>query len=263
MLDRLDWNVRKDSRIAGLPAPPRALALIARNFDKKNWRETLESFPHRSDQMATRHNVGFMREPRFEKAYACAVKASGWDYGLPFRAHQILWCSQQAQKVKGDYIELGTARGFMMSAVLAAFPDWEKSQRTMHLFDTFKSAFTVNGKQADDGPANRTYAKSADVTRDNFSEWPRVELHVGDVFETLPLLTSESIAFVHIDLNYDKPEIFALRTLWDRIPRGGVIVLDDYAYKGYTEQYDAMNALSRELGFDILTTPTGQGLILK
>ncbi len=119
------------------------------------------------------------------------------------------------------------------------------------------------GKQTSEGPANKYYAKSVDEVRTNFSEWPRVHIHQGNVLDTLPSLDAQSVALLHIDMNFDEPEIYGLRTLWNRIPRGGVVLLDDYAYYGYQQQYQAMNKLAEELKFDILSTATGQGIIIK
>ena len=68
---------------------------------------------------------------------------------------------------------------------------------------------------------------------------------------------------LHIDLNYYKPEVFGLRHFWDRIPVGGVVLLDDYAFRGRREQYDAMNEVAREFGVSILSTASGQGIIIK
>jgi hypothetical protein len=192
------------------------------------------------------------------------VAASGWDYKVPYRIHQALWCSRQAQKVKGDFVELGTGRGFTMSAILADFPDWNLDERALHLFDTFKQTLPdQEGNQPDNGQKSPFYATSIRDVRANFSEWDRIYLYEGDLFETLTRIKCNAIAFLHIDMNHPKPEVFGLQTLWPKISRGGVVLLDDYAFANHEEQYDAMNRLSHELNFDILSTPTGQGLIIK
>jgi hypothetical protein len=175
--------------------------------------------------------------------------------------HQHLWCAEQARKVEGDVVELGTARGFFMSAVLAGWPDWAGSGRSIHLFDTFDPA--PLGKDGKPTPVAPYYAESFESVRDNFAEWERVRIYRGDVFDTLKTAPIERIALLHIDLNYHEPEVFGLRLLWDRVPRGGVILLDDYAYKGREPQYEAMNEVAAELGFSWLTTPSGQGIAIK
>jgi hypothetical protein len=216
--------------------------------------DAIESYRHRSDLTATCNNDGFRDEPVFAAAYARAVAAAGWDFDVPWRVHQLLWCAEQARKVEGDIVELGTARGFFMSAVLAAWPGWTESSRSLHLFDTFEPG---------EGRFAGYYATSFEDSARNFAEWPRVHLHRGDLFETLPAAAIGRIAFLHIDLNHPEPEVFGLRRLWDRVPRGGIVLLDDYAYLGCDAQYRAMNALAAELGIAILSTPTGQGLIVK
>jgi hypothetical protein len=221
----------------------------------------IAEFHHRFDQMATKHNDSFRREPVFERAYARAVQAGGWDYAVPWRVHQHLWCAEQARKVEGDIVELGTARGFFMSAVLDAWPDWAGSGRSLHLFDTFDPA--PLGKKGQPTPVARYYAESFEAVKANFAEWPRVQIYRGDVFQTLPAAPIEHIAFLHIDLNYHEPEVFGLKLLWDRVSRGGVLLLDDYAYRNREPQFEAMNEAAAELGFAILSTPTGQGIAIK
>jgi hypothetical protein len=41
------------------------------------------------------------------------------------------------------------------------------------------------------------------------------------------------------------------------------VVLDDYAFRGYERQKAAMDEFARQVGIEILTLPTGQGLIIK
>lgn len=255
---RFDRTIREGSRIAKLPPFLQPMALWARNVIAN------ESYHHQFDGMATRNNDGFRSNPRFRKAYERAVLAAGWDYAIPYRVHQALWCSRQAQKIDGDFVELGTGRGFMMSAVLADFADWNSSGRSLHLFDTFMSAPPdATGKQSSTDAVSPYYAKSVDDVKRNFSEWSEVRIYRGNVFETLPSLAARAVAFLHIDMNFYEPEIYGLRTLWDRIPRGGIVLLDDYANNSREQQYRAMNELADELKFDILSTPSGQGIIVK
>ena len=262
---RLDWTVYPDTKIAKLPSFLQSCALLVRNvvfFTRQQDRPS--KYHHRLDGIATRHNDGFRKSPRFNKAYDRAVAAAGWDYGIPYRIHQALWCSHQAQKVEGDFVELGTGRGFIMSAVLADYPTWNQGSRSLHLFDTFKSTWPDQfGRQETTGLVSGYYAESVTDTERNFSEWQRVYLYEGDVFEMLPGLQAEQVALIHIDLNFYAPEVFGLKLLWQRIPRGGIVLLDDYAYHGHERQYQAMNDLAAELGVDILSTPTGQGIIIK
>jgi hypothetical protein len=64
-------------------------------------------------------------------------------------------------------------------------------------------------------------------------------------------------------MNCTVPEIGAASFFWERLVSGGMILLDDYAYSGYEEQNRAFNLFAAERNTEVLTLPTGQGLILK
>jgi hypothetical protein len=99
--------------------------------------------------------------------------------------------------------------------------------------------------------------------RRNYAEWQRVEIVQGAVPEILPAVGAVAVVFLHLDMNCASPEVEAIRFFWPRIPAGGIVLLDDYAYYGHDAQGDAMDAVARELGADIAVLPTGQGLIVK
>jgi hypothetical protein len=64
-------------------------------------------------------------------------------------------------------------------------------------------------------------------------------------------------------MNCAYPERAALEFLWSSLSPGGMVLLDDYAYLGHNEQANAMDDAARGLGAEILSIPTGQGLIIK
>ena len=262
----MDWTVYKGSRIAALPGVIRMPALLARNLKtgfNRRFRP-LAKYHHFFDSIATRHNDGFRQTPRFKAAEARADKAGGWHFGIPYRLHQALWCADVARAVDGDFVELGTGRGYLMSAVLTDFPGWATSGRKMHLFDTFSPHIPDSeGAQSDDTEVSPHYATSYEDVLENFSEWPNVVLHRGDVFKTLEAAKLTKVAFASVDMNFAAAEVYGLRHLWPLMPKGGVVLLDDYAHGDVPEQYAALNELAAELGMNILSTPTGQGIIIK
>jgi hypothetical protein len=211
----------------------------------------------REDGLGTFHNSGFQADPNFQRCYARAVKATGWDYGIRYRVHQALWCAAVAQGVQGDFVELGTGRGFIMSAVLES-----GVRRPVHLFDTFAAqSMDVAGRQ--NGKVSQLYADSFERVSANFAEWPNAMLHRGDIRDTLDKVDFESVAFLHVDVNHPDPEEYGIRSLWPKMPKGAVMLLDDYAYSGFERQFDLGNRLAEEFGYSILTTPSGQGIVVK
>lgn len=91
----------------------------------------------------------------------------------------------------------------------------------------------------------------------------RARIIPGPVPETLSRIDSGQFAFAHIDMNCAAPEIAAIEFLWPRLSRGGLVLLDGYAYLGYRSQKVATDEFARRAGVAILSLPTGRGLIVK
>lgn len=69
------------------------------------------------------------------------------------------------------------------------------------------------------------------------------ELVKGDIFETLPLFLEKNpalrISLLHIDVDVYEPTKFILELLWDRVVKGGILMLDDYGtIEGETKAVD-------------------------
>ena len=226
------------------------------------------------DGLSTIHSSDFMQDPAFKKAYERGSKAArGIDHHWYWRFHVGLWCMRTAMALPGDFAEFGVNYGMLASGAMLDL-DWNNQNKTIFLFDSFAGMKPEHIEGAEEGKehlseyntaalSNGFYAISADEVRANFAEFKNIKIVVGFIPDTLDQLTSEQLAFVHIDLNNPTPEIDALRFVWDRIVPGGIVLLDDYAQKGFELQKQAMDELSRELNFHILSLPTGQGLILK
>lgn len=70
-----------------------------------------------------------------------------------------------------------------------------------------------------------------------------ISLQQGNVFETLPEYIKKHpecrIALLHLDMDVKEPTAFALELLWDRLVRGGIVVIDDYgSVAGATDAID-------------------------
>ena len=65
-------------------------------------------------------------------------------------------------------------------------------------------------------------------------------------------------------MNNSYAEIEAIKFLFNKIVKGGIILLDDYAYgKSFILQKTSWDKFAKTKGIQILTLPTGQGLIIK
>ncbi len=206
-------------------------------------------------------HVSFTDDPEFQAAYARAVRATGSDYGLPWRVHTILWAAQLAAGRPGVFVECGTGRGFMMSAV-CHYLDWV--DRPLYLFDTFKPTVPNDaGVQSEGQPVSPVYASGPESVARNFADWPGVRLVVGAIPSSLTQQRIDQVAFLHVDMNHPIPEEAAIRHFWPKVVSGGVAILDDYAEPHRDNQRKAFDRVAEELGFSILTTATGQGVVIR
>jgi hypothetical protein len=95
-----------------------------------------------------------------------------------------------------------------------------------------------------------------------FAEYPNVVVIRGAVPGTLPLVPSERIAYLCIDMNAAAPERAALEYFWDKVVPGGVILLDDYGFIEHEAQRRSFDEFARARDVRILALPTGHGLLI-
>lgn len=220
--------------------------------------------------MATTNNFSFIKTPRFKLAEKRAVEASGFDYRIPLRIHQAIWCADQAIKLnsKASFVELGTGRGYVMSAVLGSFEGITPiiDVPPVFLFDTFESAST-DLKSGQDLKLGKTiyYAESFEDVQESFSKYSNVTFVRGKLPESLEKKKQNigMISFLHIDLNAPEVEIECLLQLWDQILPRAIILIDDYACGGFEYTYELINKIAETLNLSILTTASGQGITIK
>jgi hypothetical protein len=224
------------------------------------------------DGLASIHNHEFINDSFYINAYERGVKASGKDYGWHWRVHVGLWAASVSKNLDGDFVECGVNSGFMSSSIMQ-YLNWNTLNKNFYLLDTFngldeqyvsneeisEGALEKNGKLIDSG----FYVTDVNAVIKNFSEWKRVQIIQGSIPETLIKVTTNKIAFLHVDLNCAPPEVAAVECFWERMVSGAIVLLDDYAYWGYRQQKMAMDVLASRLGVNILSLPTGQGLIIR
>jgi hypothetical protein len=225
------------------------------------------------DGLFTAHNDHFRDDPAFQEAYARGLKAGhGVDPEFTWRVHVALWAAGASLRVPGDFVECGVNAGFISSAIMYHLR-WNTVGRRFFLIDTFRGPVLDQYSPQEIERGRLDLAKDAlqagayvtDLARiqSNFSEWPNAVVVQGAVPEVLPSLDIPAVAFLHIDMNCAYPERAAIEFFWDRLSPGAMVLLDDYAYAGYEEQARAMDEAAKALKMEILSLPTGQGLIIK
>ena len=225
------------------------------------------------DGLFTVHSEEFRRDPQFRAAYARGIKASwGVDPAFEWRAHVALWAAATALRTPGDFVECGVNAGFLSSAIMHRL-NWASVPRRFYLIDTFSGPVIVqfSPEELKLGKADLSkellsrgaYVTDLDRVQANFAEWPNAVVVQGPVPEVLVTLEIPHVAFLHIDLNCAYPECAALTHFWPRLSPGALVLFDDYANNEHSYQKEKIDETVRVLGAEVVSLPTGQGIIVR
>lgn len=224
-------------------------------------------YPYYHDGLTTRHNCSFLKNENFLRSYNRGKKTHGLDYEMPFRAHQSIWCANNTYELEGDFVEFGTGKGFTMTCVLESLDKWNESNKKMWLFDTFKPAVVDQEGNQNGKKKCKFYAENLESVKKNFAEWSNINFIEGKLPGTFKDILEKkeikNISFLHVDLNYPSVEFQCLEYAWPILSKGGIILFDDYAYSGFEKSYKLMNDFAKKNNKLILTTPSGQGILIK
>ena len=220
-------------------------------------------------------NVSFLSDEKFMSAYRSGMdsghkigraKGSSDDIHIEWRVFVNCWAARHATLLPGDFVECGTNTGIYALSI-CNYIDFNTTKKKFYLFDTFCG---IPLEQA--SPSEAVHAISAnqsmyedcwETVKRNFAPFADVKLIRGKVPETFDQVKIDKIAFLHLDMNITYPEKCALKFFWDRLVPSGIVLFDDYAWKGYEEQKMAHDAFAASKGTSILLLPTGQGLLIK
>lgn len=224
------------------------------------------AWAYNADGMATIHFSPFLEDPEFSRLYQ-EVSAE-WFVDEVVDVRWRMWLltryARAARSLPGNYAEFGVYRGGC-SKMLLATAGLEPTRR-LHLFDTFAgipdSSLTDSEREA--RFAGRLNDTSASYVAELLAPWdPIAQLWPGDVFETFPAADTGALAFVHIDLNAAAPTEWVLGHVHSRLVPGGVVVFDDYGWRGYEDQRARIDAFYAGRPEEVVALPTGQAVVLR
>ena len=221
-------------------------------------------------------SADFLADPRFQAAYRRGMESghhvfrtrdSRTDLHIEWRVHVVLWAASHAARLPGDFVECGVNTGIYSLAVCEAI-DFNGTGKSFWLFDTFDGIpeEQISDRERQLGRAQENvewYGDCFELAQKNFAPYPRAHLIRGKVPETLGTVPIDEVAYLSLDMNIAQPEIAALEFFWDKLVTGAPVLLDDYGWRDFGPQKEAMDAFAAERGLPILTLPTGQGLLIR
>jgi O-methyltransferase len=107
------------------------------------------------------------------------------------------------------------------------------------------------------------YEDCYNLAQQNFAPYPGAVLVRGRVPESLSTVSINKVCYMSLDMNIAEPEVAALEFFWDELVQGAIVILDDYGWADHRPQKEALDAFASSVGVQILTLPTGQGLIIR
>jgi hypothetical protein len=178
--------------------------------------------------------------------------------------------------IPGDMVECGVWRGGSMQAIARVLAARGATDRELHLFDTFEGMPPPTAEDVRLGGWTaaemlRTRPRTANVwavadledVRAGMAQvdYPgeRIHYHPGVVEETIPGAAPDQIALLRLDTDWYASTKHELEHLYDRVPSGGVVIIDDYDYwEGSRKAVDEFIATT---GARLLLAPMGSGRI--
>ena len=159
-------------------------------------------------------------------------------------------------RIPGAFVECGVWRGGSMMAVAHTLLRRGIDDRDLHLFDTFEGMPApterdrrIGGRpaaeilEASERSSNVWAVAGLDDVREGLAEtgYPaeRVHFHTGLVEETIPEHAPAEIALLRLDTDWYDSTRHELEHLYDRLPSGAPILIDDYGFwEGAREAVD-------------------------
>ncbi len=140
-----------------------------------------------------------------------------------------------AERIPGDVVECGTARGGSAALLGLALKELGEN-RILWIFDTFEGLPLPSDANPDLRIA-KLYTGSfradfADVSAlfDRLGLGSRCRLVKGLFADTLPACPAKNIALLHIDCDWYESVKICLERFYDRVSPGGIIQFDDYGH---------------------------------
>jgi len=186
---------------------------------------------------------------------------------LMWRHYVVFWSSRYAAQATASpiktLVECGVCDGltayFAMSGVKGHGPF------KAFLYDAWEGMKAEHLLESERGAIGSYSYLSLENTKQNLAVFEPdavfVKGFIPQSFEIAPL--PPDIAWLHIDLNASLPTTAALKTLFDRVLPGGVVLFDDYGWSGYQDTKVAVDAFFAGERGVLLPMPTGQAIFFK
>lgn len=142
--------------------------------------------------------------------------------------------------IPGDFVECGVWLGGSTMAIAKTLVRLGVRDRRIWLYDTFGAMPLPD--EVDKDFAGRLISQPSDVPHGTYLPWVRENMEstgyppeeisyvCGLVEETIPATVPDQIALLRLDTDWYSSTIHELEHLYPLLPRGGVLIIDDYGH---------------------------------
>ena len=188
---------------------------------------------------------------------------------LKWRHYFVHWTASEAVRLSGsaenNFVELGVCDG--LTAWYAAMArQGADCEGRFYLYDAWAAMRSDLLTDSEKTSAGSYAYLSLENTKKNLSltGFDSFVFNKGYIPESFATSENpETVAWLHIDLNSALPTMAALDYFWERMVPGGIVLFDDFAWPGYEDTREKIEAWSDARGVQILHLPTGQAMITK
>lgn len=174
----------------------------------------------------------------------------------PLKIYMLLRLLMQTRSLSGAVLEAGVWNGGS-ARLMADYLDSIGSSKHLWLLDTFEGYDAVDSKK-DGALAQRGQmkGKSVDEVKALFAQ-TRTPVHFikGSIPGTLGTLEVPEISFAHIDVNLYDPTLHATEFSLERMPKGGIILFDDYNWPATYSARRAIDEACVKFGQQTISIP--------
>jgi hypothetical protein len=158
--------------------------------------------------------------------------------------------------IPGDIVECGVYQGnsFLWLAHLSVILEPYAINRRFIGFDTFEGFASIDSNRDPKDVSSENFSDTCyediekaisaiDIIRP-VNKIPRFELVKGDIIETVPKYLKENPAFtcamLILDTDLYRPTLTALENFLPNMPKGAIVVLDEYNYQNFRGETQAL-----------------------
>ena len=184
-----------------------------------------------------------------------------------WRHYIVFWSARYAAKATNcsvkNLVECGVCDGLTVYFAMNALKGMYEFKS--FLYDTWKGMKSEYLLESEKWHVGSYSYLTIENTRSNLAafkgETVFIKGYIPESFEASDNPTE--IAWLHIDLNSSLPTTDALQFFFEKMPPGGVILFDDYAWDGYYDTKLAVDEFFSGKPGALLPLPTGQAIYFK